>query len=124
MSTRDMMNAALINIEIRDRVQDVYNSRQQCNFVSLIRLRECINVTQGATTSNREHKQSREIEQVNYINLAVANDKYKIGTEVQITKDGVWHDVNSYVLGSSGTVISCVRQQKCQFLLRSSVRAA
>jgi hypothetical protein len=35
---------------------------------------------------------------------------YTIGTEVRIIEDYVWHDVNSYILGRSGTVISCARK--------------
>ena len=50
MSAREMMNVTFINMGIGDRVQDAYNSRQQYKFVSSRRLRECIQMMQGATT--------------------------------------------------------------------------
>jgi hypothetical protein len=63
---------------------------------------------QGATRQDREHEQPRDVEQADYVNLAVVNDKYNVGKEVRIIKYDVWQNVNAYILGRGGTVISCV----------------
>ena len=63
------------------------------------------------TTQDREHEQAGGTEQGDYAEIAVADDRYKVGTEVRIIKDDPWHNVNASVLGRSGTVISCVRER-------------
>ena len=75
-------------------------------FVYVRRLCEFINMMQGEIRRDREHEQSRDIEQFDYVDLAVANNKYMVGTEVWIIKDDVWQEDNPDVLGGSGTVIS------------------
>ena len=66
-----MINTPLINIRIGDRVQDVYNSRQRYKFLFSRRLCDRINVIRGTTRQYTEHEQPRDIEQVNYVDIAV-----------------------------------------------------
>ena len=79
--------------------------------MSARKLRDCTNVIQMGITQDREHDQEAETEQGDYEDIAVADDRYKIGTEVRVIKEDFHHYTNSGVLGRSGTVVSCVRNK-------------
>ena len=55
MLAEEMTNVALITLGIGSRVQDAYNTRQQCEFWSARRLSECISMMPGATRQDGEH---------------------------------------------------------------------
>ena len=66
---------------------------------------------QMGITRDREHEQEAKTEQGNYEDIAVTEDRYKVGTEAWVIKEDVHHYANSGVLGRSVTVISCVRER-------------
>ena len=49
ISAGEMTKATLINIGVRDIVQDMHNSRQRYNFMSSRKLRACVNLMQMGT---------------------------------------------------------------------------
>ena len=111
ISTGEIVNGTLVNIEIGNWVRDAYNRSQINLFVSLRRLRECIHVMQMRITQDREHKPASETKQGDYLDISVAYNRYKVGIEVCISIEGVWRDANSGVLVGSGTVTSCARER-------------
>ena len=120
----EMMIMALVNMGIGDRVQDAYNSRRWYKFVSARRPSQCINVMQGAMRQDREHEQSRDIEQGDYVGLSAAHNKHMVGTQIRIIKNNICHNNNNAdTLGRSGTMSSCVRKKR-PVVLRCSIHVA
>ena len=68
------------------------------------RLRDCTNVMHVETTQDREYKQPSETEQVDYVDIAIVDNKYKVDTAVRIIKENVWDNANPGVLGKRGSV--------------------
>ena len=97
ISTGEMATATLVNTGMDDRVQAAYSIRQCCKLVSTRRLQEYITVIQTRTTRDRAHKQADKIEQDNYAEITVTDDRFKVGTEVWIINDDIT-TLNYFVL--------------------------